>query len=53
MAVLPDVLLLPGLLCDQRLWAAQVEGLAGQITPLEAPQAVTDALRDWLQAATA
>jgi pimeloyl-ACP methyl ester carboxylesterase len=28
MAVLPDVFLLPGLLCDQRLWAAQVEALA-------------------------
>jgi pimeloyl-ACP methyl ester carboxylesterase len=28
MTVLPDVLLLPGLLCDQRLWAAQVEALA-------------------------
>jgi pimeloyl-ACP methyl ester carboxylesterase len=26
---LPDVLLLPGLLCDERLWAAQMEALAG------------------------
>jgi pimeloyl-ACP methyl ester carboxylesterase len=28
MAVPDDLLLLPGLLCDQRLWAAQVEALA-------------------------
>ena len=27
--VLPDVFLLPGLLCDERLWAAQMEALAG------------------------
>ncbi|MGO8943282.1 MAG: alpha/beta fold hydrolase [Syntrophobacteraceae bacterium] len=26
---LPDVLLLPGLLCDERLWAAQTEALVG------------------------
>ena len=28
-SVLPDLLLLPGLLCDERLWAAQTEALAG------------------------
>ena len=27
--VLPDLLLIPGLLCDERLWAAQTEALAG------------------------
>lgn len=27
--VLPDILSLPGLLCDERLWAAQTEALAG------------------------
>jgi len=27
--VLPELLLLPGLLCDERLWAAQTEALAG------------------------
>ena len=27
--VLPDLLLLSGLLCDERLWAAQTEALEG------------------------
>ncbi len=27
--VLPDLLLIPGLLCDERLWAVQTEALAG------------------------
>jgi len=29
--VLHDVILLPGLLCDKRLWAAQTKGLAGTV----------------------
>ncbi|MGO9022538.1 MAG: alpha/beta fold hydrolase [Syntrophobacteraceae bacterium] len=29
--VLPELLLLPGLLCDERLWAAQTEALAGSV----------------------
>jgi len=31
--VLQDVVLLPGLLCDKRLWAAQTKGLAGLAVP--------------------
>jgi pimeloyl-ACP methyl ester carboxylesterase len=49
--VIPDVLLLPGLLCDERLWAAQTEALAGSarsrtpdLTAYESIAAMADAV---------
>jgi pimeloyl-ACP methyl ester carboxylesterase len=53
MAVLPDVLMIPGLLCDQRLWAAQAEALAASaicrtpdLTACESVEAMADAVLD-------
>ena len=49
--VLKDLLLLPGLLCDERLWAAQTETLAGlahsrtfDLTARESIEAMADAV---------
>jgi pimeloyl-ACP methyl ester carboxylesterase len=49
--VLPEVLLLPGLLCDERLWAAQAEALAGlarsgipDLTPYESIATMADSV---------
>jgi len=49
--VLPDLLLIPGLLCDERLWAVQTEALAGSahsrtsdLTAHESIEAMADAV---------
>ena len=49
--VLSDVLFLPGLLCDERLWAAQMEALVGSarsrtfdLTAYESIAAMADAV---------
>ena len=48
-----DVILLPGLLCDERLWAAQTKGLAGSsrvvtanLTPYESIESMADGVLD-------
>jgi len=48
-----DVILLPGLLCDERLWAAQTKGLAGpsrvvtaNLTPYESIESMADGVLD-------
>jgi pimeloyl-ACP methyl ester carboxylesterase len=50
-AMLPELLLLPGLLCDGRLWAAQTEGLASlaasrtpDLAPYESIAAMAEAV---------
>ncbi len=51
--VLPDLFLLPGLLCDERLWAAQTEALEGlarsrtcDLAAYESIAAIADAVLD-------